>query len=127
MAQPLPSFCAPTRGGYSPHLIYTVQSLASVNSTLVLARPGVLSQISLSNHDATHHFIKFYNKAIAPVVGTDVPLATMLIPPKGIFIITLPFGLNFSKGIGFGLTKNPEISDTTPVPADGIVGFFTYV
>ena len=127
MAQPLPSFGAPTMGGYSPHLIYTVQSLASVNSTLVLARPGVISQISLSNHDATHSFIKFYNKATAPVVGTDIPLATMLIPTKDNFIITLPFGLNFSNGIGFGLTKNPEVSDTAGVSADGIVGFITYV
>ena len=127
MAQPLPSFGAPTMGGYSPHLIYTVQSLASVNSTLVLARPGVISQISLSNHDATHSFIKFYNKATAPVVGTDIPLATMLIPTKDNFIITLPFGLNFSNGIGFGLTKNPEVSDTASVSANGIVGFITYV
>lgn len=127
MAQPLPSFGAPTMGGYSPHQIYTVQSLASVNATLVLARPGVLSQIALSNHDASHSFIKFYNKATAPVVGTDVPLATMLIPTKGITIITLPFGLNFSIGMGFGLTKNPNISDTTAVGADSIVGFITYV
>lgn len=127
MAQPLPAFGTPTMGGYIPHQIYTVQSLASVNSTLVLARPGVISQIALSNHDATHSFIKFYNKATAPVVGTDDPLATMLIPTKGITIITLPFGLNFSTGIGFGLTKNPNISDTTAVGADSIVGFITYV
>jgi hypothetical protein len=50
-----------------------------------------------------------------------------LIPTKGIIIITLPFGLNFTKGIGYGLTKGPEITNTTAVGADSIVGFITYV
>lgn len=127
MPQPLPNFGAPTMGGYSAHSIVTVQALASVNATQVLARPGVISQISLSNHDSTQSYIKFYNTATVPVVGTNVPLATLLIPTKGIIIVTLPFGLNFSTGIGFGLTKNPNISDTTGVAADSIVGFITYV
>lgn len=127
MPQPLPRFGAPTMGGYSAHSIVTVQALASVNATNVLARPGVISQISLSNHDSTQSYIKFYDMATVPVVGTDVPLTSMLIPTKGIIIITLPFGLNFSTGIGFRLTKNPNISDTTGVAADSIVGFITYV
>lgn len=127
MPQPLSNFGAAVTGGYIPHAITTVQSLGSVNATLMLARPGIISQISLSNHDASHSFIKFYDKATAPVVGTDIPLTTLLIPTKGIIIITLPFGLNFIKGIGYGLTKGPEVANTTAVGADSIVGFITYV
>lgn len=127
MPQPLPHFGAPTMGGYSAHNIVTIQSLATTNSTLVIARPGVISQILISNHGGTHSFLKLYNKATAPVVGTDIPLTTILIPTKSITPLALPFGLNFSNGIGFGLTKNPAVTDTTAVGADEIVGFFTYV
>lgn len=127
MAQPLPRFGAPTLGGYSAHSIVTIQSAASTNDTLVLARPGVISQITLGNHDATHAFVKLYNKATAPVVGTDVPLATLLIPGKGMLIVPLRFGLEFSIGIGFGFSTNPAITDTTAVAANQIVGFITYV
>lgn len=127
MAQPLSNFGAPTIGGYSAHNIVTLQSLASTNDTLVIGRPGVISQLLISNHDSTHSFLKFYDKATTPVVGTDTPLATILIPPKGTTGLTLRFGLNFALGIGFGMTKNPAISDTTGVGANTIVGFFTYV
>lgn len=127
MPQPLPNFGAPTMGGYSAHNIVTIQSAATTNATLVVARAGVISQIALGNHDATHAFVKLYNKASAPTVGTDTPLTTLLIPAKGMLIIPFRFGLDFSVGIGFGLSVNPAIADTTAVAANQIVGFITYV
>jgi hypothetical protein len=127
MPQPLPRFGAPTMGGYSAHLIKTVQSAATTNETLVVARPTVLSQVVLANDSGTRSFIKFYDTAVAPVAGAGTPLFTLYLPGKGTVAFDLPFGLNFSAGLGYTIVKNPAITDATAAALDEVVGFFTYV
>src|SRR5581483_5493004 len=60
-----------------------VKSAASTNATSVKASAGRLYQIHLCNTSAALKFVKFYNKASAPTVGTDTPVATYPLAANG--------------------------------------------
>jgi hypothetical protein len=54
-----------------------VVSAASTNATLVKPSAGALFGWLFYNTAAYDVFVKFYDKATAPVVGTDVPVLTV--------------------------------------------------
>jgi hypothetical protein len=95
---------------------FTLISAASTNSTLVKASAGVLYMVVATNNSATVSFLKMYNKATAPTVGTDVPVLTFMIPANGGIMVPIPStGITFATGIGFGLTGLATTADTTAV------------
>jgi hypothetical protein len=109
------------RGGWTP---YKLNSAASTNATNVKNGPGGIGLIAVFNTNAAARFIKFYNKATPPTVGTDTPVQTYPIPGNtavGGFVIPLPvMGLKFSTGISFALTTGVADSDTGAVAANEI-------
>lgn len=109
-------------GGATP---YKLVSAASTNATSVKGSAGTIYSISASNVNAAVRYLKLYNKATAPTVGTDVPVQTYAIPGNtagaGTNIpLGLP-GLNFSTGIAFALTTEATDAGTTGVAANEIV------
>lgn len=82
-------------------------STASTNATSVLARRSRLEQITAINTTATIYYLKFYDKASAPTVGSDVPVFTVPIPGSvsgaGVSI-PFPSGVRFRLGLAFALT-----------------------
>lgn len=98
-------------GGSTP---YKLISAATTNATSVKASAGTLYMITASNVNAAVRYLKLYNKASAPTVGTDVPVFTFAIPGNtagaGTNIPIPNVGINFSTGIAFALTT--EITDT---------------
>lgn len=104
------------RGGLTPS--QTI-SAASTNSTNVKASAGVVGLVTVSNINAAARYLKLYNKATAPTVGTDTPVQTYLIPASSVQHIPIPEkGIAFSLGIGFGLTTGVAASDTGAVSAN---------
>ena len=97
------------------HLI----SAATTNATSVKASAGQVGHMMLSNNHATNlAYFKLYNKASAPTVGTDIPVATIVIPAARSVII--PFssvGARFSTGIAYAITGGMAVADTTAVAA----------
>jgi hypothetical protein len=76
------------------------------------------------NLNASPRYLKFYNKATAPTVGTDTPVATEIIPGNTAgagFIVNIPDGLAFSTGIAFALTTGLADNDTGAVAANEII------
>lgn len=68
-------------------------------------------------------YLKIYDKASAPTVGTDVPIMTMLIP------VNQPVNLNFNgvglqlvNGLAMAITLNPADTDATALAAAGTCG-----
>jgi hypothetical protein len=55
-------------------------SAASTNGTSLKASAGTLYVLYAINTNAAVRYIKFYNKASAPTVGTDTPVATFAVP-----------------------------------------------
>jgi hypothetical protein len=104
-----------------------VQSAATTNATSVKTSSGVLNQAILTNNAATIAYIKFYNKASAPVVGTDVPIATFSIPANGVpLVITPPVGIAFSTGIAYAITGAAADADATAVAVNQVTGILGY-
>lgn len=103
-------------------------SAATTNATNVKGSAGSLMAFNVSNAGAAAAFVKLYNKATAPTVGTDVPVLTVAIPAGGTFSLALgPGGQRFNTGIGFAITNLVADSDTTAVAANQVKVMLAYV
>lgn len=114
------AIAAATSGGLTS---YVLLSAASTNATSVKGSAGQLSYLHVTNrHASAVYYLKLYNKATAPTVGTDTPVQVYPIPPSfGGFNIALSPGLDFSTGIAFAITAGVANSDTAAVTANDVV------
>lgn len=97
---------------------------ATTNAECLKAAPGQVGWWSLGNIGTDPVWLKLYDKATTPDVGTDVPVLTILIPGNakgsGNNLIPSP-GVQFSFGIGIAVTAGIEPDDATAVNADEVV------
>ena len=106
-----------------PATPYFVNSAASTNGALILTGTSNVSSFYATNEGATAAYIKLYNKATAPTVGTDVPEMTIPVPAAvsgvpGVATIPIGFhGFRFALGLGIAITRNAVYTDTTAVGA----------
>ncbi len=117
LVQPMPG----TSGGLS---ISRVISAATTNATSVKASAGQVYSIYAHNVNAAVRFLKLYNKASAPTVGTDTPVLTLPIPGNAAgagFVWDVPSGIAFGTGIALAITAVVTDADTTAVAANEIV------
>ena len=99
----------------TPHF---VNSANSTNSALVLTGTSGLQAFFASNIGASDAFVKLYNKATAPTVGTDVPEMVIKVPANGQVELTPGFnGYRFTLGLGIAITGAAADADTTAVAA----------
>jgi len=96
---------------------YNVVTTASTNAAVVKASAGNLYELTISNPTATAAYIKLYNKATAPTVGTDVPVLTIAIPATAAGVGEKSFnfgavGKRFATGIGIAVTAAAAATDT---------------
>jgi DNA-directed RNA polymerase subunit beta len=68
----------------------------STNATNVKSSAGKLYQVSVYNNTASLKYLKIYNKASSPTVGSDTPIFTWPIPANGGFVADFPKGHDFS-------------------------------
>ena len=107
----------------APATPYFVNSAATTNGALILTGTSGLQSFYASNIGAAVAYVKLYNVAVAPVVGTDVP--EMIIPvPAAVGTVagvaTLPIGYSgfrFASGLGIAITGLMADTDTTAVAA----------
>lgn len=111
-----------TTGGLS---ISRVLSAASTNGTSAKASAGQVYTIIATNINAAVRYLKIYNKASAPTVGTDTPVLTIPIPGNaagaGFTLDTGGMGIAFATGIAYALTTGVADADTGAVAANEIV------
>lgn len=105
-----------------------IAALGTTNATSVKATPGQVYKGQLYNNAAYAVFLKFYNKASAPTVGTDIPVIVVGVPATatGAAVSFDLDGFNFSLGIAYAITKLIADSDTTVVVANDLQGGFQY-
>ena len=100
-----------------------INSAASTNGQLVLTGSSGLQALFATNTGATPAYVKIYNKATAPTVGTDVPAMIVTVPAAvagvpGEKEITPGFsGYRFALGLGLAITGAAADADTTAVAA----------
>ena len=110
-----------TAGGLS---ISRVISAASTNATSAKGSAGQVYGWYLSNINVAVRYLKLYNKATAPTVGTDVPVMTIAIPGNTAGAganVEFTTGIAFSTGIAYALTTGVADADTAAVAANEIV------
>lgn len=107
-----------TVGPTAPATAYFLNSAAGTNGVLITAGTSGVQAFFASNVGATDAFVKLYNKATAPVVGTDVPEMIIAVPAGGQVELTPGFaGYRFALGLGIAITGAAADTDTTAVAA----------
>ena len=107
----------------APATPFFLNSAATTNSTLVLTGTSGLQALWATNIGAGVAFVKLYNKATAPTVGTDVPEMIITVPAAvagvpGTIEVTPGFnGYRFALGLGLAITGAVADADTTAVTA----------
>jgi hypothetical protein len=95
-----------------------ISSLATTNASVVKASAGTLYNISASNTGAAAAFLKLFNLAVAPTVGTSVPVLTVVIPAGSTIDHDLGIlGHRFVTGIAVSITNLAADADTTAIAA----------
>jgi hypothetical protein len=103
-----------------------LSAAASTNATSVKASAGNVFKIVGVQANAAARFLKLYNKASAPTVGSDTPIATLYLPPTTVNggIFEFDFGaqpLYFATGIAYALTTAAADADTGALTAADVV------
>jgi len=106
---------------------YKLISAATTNATSVSATANTLLYgYYISNTNAAVRYVKFYNKASAPTVGTDTPVLVLAIPASGAANVSFPAGINFTTGLAFATTTGAADSDTAAVAATEVIVNLVY-
>lgn len=98
-----------------------VISAASTNSTLVKNAAGKVFGWHIFNKEAVPIYVKLYNKASAPTVGTDTQVMVIPIPAGAAANVEFTNGIAFSTGIGLGITKGAANANTEAVASEGVI------
>jgi hypothetical protein len=106
-------------------LKYRVVSLNTNNAALILTGVRYLYGWELSNVNAAFRYVKLYDKATAPTVGTDVPVLTLGVP-TGWRSAEKLIGIPFSLGLGIGIVTGAADSDNTAVAAGEVIAHILY-
>lgn len=102
-------------------------SAASTNADTVKASAGVVTGYYLSNTAAVMLFVKLYNKASSPTVGSDTPRCVWGIPSQSSANIALPIPIAFETGIAIAMTTGIADSDAAAVGANDIAVTLHYL
>lgn len=117
---------ASINGGATPGKLI---SAASNNATSVKGSAGTVYYIHATNNHATNWaYLKLYNKASAPTVGSDTPVQVFGIPPATGFNVPLgPNGAKFTTGIALAIVQGIADSDNTSTAANQVNLAYGYV
>lgn len=99
----------------------TINSAATTNATSAKASAGTVWSITASNAGAAAAFVKLYNLAAAPTVGTSIPVLTIPVPASSVVNIDGGAnGIRMSTGIALAITNLVADADTTAVAASQV-------
>ncbi|MDE2105935.1 MAG: hypothetical protein KGL39_52420, partial [Patescibacteria group bacterium] len=98
---------------------YHLVSAATTNATNITAAVGLARVVSAINNGAGWAYLKIFDKATAPVPGTDTPVLSLGIPPGGGTNPAVEFKL--TAGLGIAITGGAADNDTTAVTAAQVI------
>ncbi len=115
---------AHTAGGATP---YVLISAATNNATSVKASAGQIYTMYAVNNSASWRYVKLYNRASAPTVGTDTPIQTYGLPPSSGGTLPMPVGMPFATGIALAITGGIAHNDNTAIGANEVALNLTFL
>lgn len=109
--------------------IAKIHSAASTNGTLVLTGARKIHGWYLANKAVGQSYVRIYNKATAPTVGTDSPAFVIELPGNASGAVTskdLKGHIPLSLGFGYAITAGAADLNSDAVAADDVIGFILY-
>lgn len=119
----------PNTTGTNGTSAYKLISSPGTNANNIKTSGGNLYSIIAIGLTSNVRYLKLYNKATAPTVGTDIPIMTIPIPANTQGAgVAIPFsmGVNFSAGIGIAITSGAGDTDTGAVLANDVIVNLTF-
>ena len=112
--------------------VHFKSSANSTNATSVKNSSGAIFNMIIHN---THSgggsgsaiAFRLYDKATAPVVGTDVPMIVIHVSANSSKEINFTSGITFTNGIAYSITDGDALLDATVVTADGVQVYIGYM
>ena len=112
--------------------VHFKSSANSTNATSVKGSSGAVFNMIIHN---THSgggsgsaiAFRLYDKATAPVVGTDVPMIVIHVQSNDSKEINFTSGITFVNGIAYSITDGSSLLDATAVSADGVQVYIGYM
>lgn len=111
-----------------------INSLATTNALLVNTGLGTkgagvsIRAISCFNAGAAAAYLKLYNLARAPVVGTDTPTMVIAMPANSNGVgFNDNDAIEFNQGLAIAITALPADTDTTAVAAGQVKANIAYL
>jgi len=112
--------------------VHFKSSANSTNATSVKGSSGAIFNMIIHN---THSgggsgsaiAFRLYDKATAPVVGTDVPMIVIHVQSNDSKEINFTSGITFVNGIAYSITAGNSLLDATAVSADGVQVYIGYM
>ena len=112
--------------------VHFKSSANSTNATSVKNSSGAIFNMIIHN---THSgggsgsaiAFRLYDKATAPVVGTDVPMIVIHVQSNDSKEINFTSGITFVNGIAYSITDGSSLMDATVVSADGVQVYIGYM
>jgi hypothetical protein len=125
-------------GGVASPSLAASASVAGLNASKILAAATTnpvnlkttaarLYGYQLANLSAAWKFVRLYNKASAPTVGTDAPLFVVALPPNASIDLNLATPISFALGLGYSITGAVADLDTTAVAANDVQGTLLWI
>lgn len=96
-------------------------SAANTNANNIKGSPGQVFDVEIDNVSASVRYVKLYNKASAPTVGTDIPVITLAVQPNNNRRLQVENGIAFGLGISIAMTGGQADADTTAIAAGDLV------
>jgi hypothetical protein len=100
---------------------------ASTNATTVKSSPGQIYTLTVSNTNTADRWLKFYQMATPPTVGTSVPDQTYLVKGTGSgggwppIVVTFTPGLQFNNGISLAMMVGGGVTEGGAIAAGDLV------
>lgn len=101
---------------------YNLTTAATTNAGFIKASAGSLFVLTISNLTSATIYVKLFNKASAPTLGTDLPFD--VIPVAAGVYLTLNYGeigQRFATGLAIAVTANAVATDATAVTAGALI------
>jgi hypothetical protein len=103
-----------------------ILAAATTNATSVKASTGRVFGWQLTNTTAAAKYVRLYNLAAAPTVGTSTPVYNIVLPANATVNATFPMGIGHSTGIAYAITNAIADLDATAVAANDVLGAIYY-
>lgn len=97
-----------------------VNTGASTNAGFSKASAAQLFAVTAYNQSAAVRYVKLFNKASAPTVGTDVPIFVLAVPVNGHATFAWPTGLALGTGLAYCCVTGAALSDATATAANDV-------